>query len=154
MVMFPPVVTGGMGGAATGSVGVAGGSTGTATFPGAGSTHGGWEEEDMSYPGSGSGSRQGTGGFDYQGKPYDPMLNDPMAVSAETHGDFWEDDIDYSETVSYEGVDTKAGAQAKTMTPPITAAVAATATTASVDGIWSPFAAVVLARGLPVLVDC
>lgn len=64
--------------------------------------------------GSGSGSRQGTGGFDYQGKPYDPMLNDPMAVSAETHGDFWEDDIDYSETVSYEGVDTKAGAQAKT----------------------------------------
>ncbi len=44
---------------------------------------------------SGSGSRQGTGGFDYQGKPYDPMLNDPMAVSAETHGDFWEDDIDY-----------------------------------------------------------
>ena len=37
-----------------------------------------------------------------------------MAVSAETHGDFWEDDIDYSETVSYEGVDTRAGAQAKT----------------------------------------
>ena len=114
MVMFPPVVTGGMGGAATGSVGVAGGSTGTATFPGAGSTHGGWEEEDMSYPGSGSGSRQGTGGFDYQGKPYDPMLNDPMAVSAETHGDFWEDDMDYSETVNYEGVDTSTGAQAKT----------------------------------------
>ncbi len=49
MVMFPPVVTGEWG-AATGSVGVAGGSTGTATFPGAGSTHGGWEEEDMSYP--------------------------------------------------------------------------------------------------------
>ncbi len=34
--------------------------------------------------------------------------------SVQTHGDFWEDDIDYSETVSYEGVDTKAGAQAKT----------------------------------------
>lgn len=50
-------------GAATGSVGVAGGSTGTATFPGAGSTHGGWEEEDMSYPGSGSGSRQGPEGL-------------------------------------------------------------------------------------------
>ncbi|EIA5058423.1 hypothetical protein K7M62_003565 [Salmonella enterica] len=53
MVMIPPVVTGGIGGAATGSVGVAGGSTGTATFPGAGRSHGGWEEEDMSYPGAG-----------------------------------------------------------------------------------------------------
>ncbi len=112
MVMIPPVVTGGVGGATTGSVGVAGGSTGTATFPGSGS-HGGWEDEDMSYPGGRAQSRS-QGGFDYQGKPYDPMLNDPMAVSAETHGDFWEDDIDYSETVSYEGVDTKAGAQAKT----------------------------------------
>lgn len=60
MVMFPPVVTGGMGGAATGSVGVAGGSTGTATFPGAGSTHGGWEEEDMSYPGQVVGRVRGT----------------------------------------------------------------------------------------------
>ena len=47
-------------------------------------------------------------------KTYDPILNDPMAVSAETHGDFWEDDMDYSETVSYEGVETRAGAQAKT----------------------------------------
>ncbi|QLP22185.1 Tox-REase-5 domain-containing protein [Enterobacter roggenkampii] len=37
-----------------------------------------------------------------------------MAVSAETHGDFWEDDMDYSETVSYEGEDAKAGGQAKT----------------------------------------
>jgi hypothetical protein len=37
-----------------------------------------------------------------------------MAFSAETHGDFWEDDMDHSETVSYEGVETKAGAQAKT----------------------------------------
>lgn len=113
MVMFPPVVTGGMGGVATGSVGVASGSTGTATFPGAGSPHGGWEEEDMSFPGSGSGARQGNGGFDYQGKQYDPILNEPMAVSSETHGDFWEDNMDYSETVSYEGVDAKAGAQAK-----------------------------------------
>ena len=113
MVMFPPVVTGGMGGAATGSVGAAGGVSGASTFPGSG-RHGGWEDDDMSYPGSGSGSRQGNGGFDYQGKPYDPMLNDPMAVSAEMHGDFWEDDMDYSETVSYEGVDTSTGAQAKT----------------------------------------
>ncbi|WP_352444641.1 Tox-REase-5 domain-containing protein [Citrobacter sedlakii] len=114
MVMIPPVINGGMGGAAAGSAGAAGGATGTSTFPGAGGSHGGWEDEDMSYPGSGNGSRQGTGGFDYQGKPYDPMLNGPMAVSAETHGDFWEDDMDYSETVSYEGVDTKASAQAKT----------------------------------------
>jgi hypothetical protein len=89
---------------ATGSVGVASGSTGTATFPGAGSPHGGWEEEDMSFPGSGSGARQGNGGFDYQGEQYDPILNEPMAVSSEMHGDFWEDDMDYSETVSYEGV--------------------------------------------------
>ncbi|WP_284973153.1 Tox-REase-5 domain-containing protein [Atlantibacter hermannii] len=36
-----------------------------------------------------------------------------MAVSAETHGDYWEDDMDYSETVSYEGVEVRAGAQAK-----------------------------------------
>ncbi|MCK7230499.1 hypothetical protein L8P27_22175, partial [Enterobacter asburiae] len=61
MVMFPPVVTGGMGGAATGSVGAAGGVSGASTFPGSG-RHGGWEEDDMSYPGSGSGSRQGNGG--------------------------------------------------------------------------------------------
>ncbi|MFU0919527.1 Tox-REase-5 domain-containing protein [Kluyvera sichuanensis] len=107
------VMIGGMGGAAAGSVGAAGGATGTSTFPGAGGSHGGWEDEDMSYPDSGSGPRQGNGGFDYQGKPYDPILNDPMAVSAETHGDFWEDDMDYSEAVSYEGVDAKAGAQAK-----------------------------------------
>ncbi|EBP3771268.1 hypothetical protein T041_07780 [Salmonella enterica subsp. arizonae] len=97
MVMIPPVVTGGIGGAATGSVGVAGGSTGTATFPGAGNAQSRSQE-----------------GFDYRGKQYDPVLNEPMAVSAETHGDFWEDDMDYSEAVSYEGINTKAGVQAKT----------------------------------------
>lgn len=107
------VVYGGMGGAAAGSVGAAGRSTGTSMFPGTGSSHGGWEDEDMSYPDSGSGSRQGNGGFDYQGKQYDLILNEPMAVSAETHGDYWEDDMDYSETVSYEGVELRAGAQAK-----------------------------------------
>lgn len=53
-------------------------------------------------------------GFDYRGKQYDPVLNEPIAVSAETHGDFWEDDMDYSEAVSYEGINTKAGVQAKT----------------------------------------
>ncbi|EPM1947978.1 hypothetical protein ACTL4O_000210 [Salmonella enterica] len=47
-------------------------------------------------------------------RQYDPVLNEPMAVSAETHGDFWEDDMDYSEAVSYEGINTKAGVQAKT----------------------------------------
>jgi len=107
------VVYGGMGGAAAGSVGAAGRLTGTSMFPGTGSSHGGWEDEDMSYPDSGSGSRQGNGRFDYQGKQYDPVLNEPMAVSAETHGDYWEDDMDYSETVSYEGVEVRAGAQAK-----------------------------------------
>ncbi|MCK6977988.1 Tox-REase-5 domain-containing protein [Enterobacter roggenkampii] len=112
MIMILPGA--GMGGAATGSVGVAGGSTGTATFPGAGSRDGGWEDEDMSYPGSGSAQSTKQGGFEYQGKQYDPILNEPMAVSAETHGDFWEDDMDYSETVSYEGEDAKAGGQAKT----------------------------------------
>lgn len=106
MVMIPPVVIGGTGGAA---VGMAGSAGGTSTFPGAGS-HGGWEDDDI-YPVNRSGN---PGGFDYQGKQYDPVLNEPMAVGAETHGDFWEDDMDYSETVSYEGVDTRAGAQAKT----------------------------------------
>ncbi|ENH4881562.1 hypothetical protein ABV508_003223, partial [Salmonella enterica] len=103
-----------IGGAATGSVGVAGGSTGTATFPGAGRSHGGREEEDMSYPGAGNAQSRSQEGFDYRGKQYDPVLNEPMAVSAETHGDFWEDDMDYSEAVSYEGINTKAGVQAKT----------------------------------------
>ena len=37
---------GGMGGAATGSVGVAVGATGASTFPGSGS-HGQWEDEDL-----------------------------------------------------------------------------------------------------------
>ena len=91
---------------------MAGSTNSPSTFPGAGN-HGGWEDEDMSV-GSGRTQSRNQGGFDYQGKPYDPILNDPMAVSAETHGDFWEDDMDYSETVSYEGVDTRAGAQAKT----------------------------------------
>lgn len=114
MVMIPPVITGGMGGAVTGSVGVAGGTSGTARFPGVGSGHGGWENEDMSYPGSGGAQSRSQGGFDYQGKQYDPILNEPMAVSAETHGDFWEDDLDHSETVSYEGIETRAGTQTKT----------------------------------------
>lgn len=111
MVMI--LTGGGIGGGATGSVGVAGRAMGASTFPGAGSSHGGWEDEDMSYPGGRAQSRS-QGGFDYQGKQYDLILNEPMAISAETHGDFWEDDMDYSETVSYEGVETKAGAQAKT----------------------------------------
>ena len=76
MVMIPPVITGGIGGAATGSVGVAGGSSGTATFPGSGS-HVGWEDDDMSYPGSGGTQSRNHGGFDYQGKPYDPTLGRP-----------------------------------------------------------------------------
>jgi hypothetical protein len=42
-----------------------------------------------------------------------------MAVSAETHGDFWEDDMDYSETVSYEGEDAKAGDRRKRMIRPV-----------------------------------
>lgn len=111
MVMIPPVVTGGMGGAAAGSIGVAGGSTSASTFPGSGN-HGGWGDDDISVPTESSSSVNG--GFTYKGKGYDPILQEPMAVSAETHGDFWEDDMDYSETVSYEGVDTKTGAQAKT----------------------------------------
>ncbi|MCT9846339.1 restriction endonuclease fold toxin 5 domain-containing protein [Leclercia adecarboxylata ATCC 23216 = NBRC 102595] len=112
MVMIPPVVTGGMGGASAASIGMAGSSSGSSTFPGAVS-HDGWEDDGTSY-GSGSAHSRTHGGFDYQGKQYDPLLNDPMTVSAETHGDFWEDDMDYSETVSYEGVGTSAGAQAKT----------------------------------------
>lgn len=112
MVMIPPVITGGMGGATAGSIGMAGSAGSSSIFPGAVS-HGGWEDDDM-YAGSGSAQSRNPGGFDYQGKPYAPGLNDSMAVSAETHGDFWEDDMDYSETVSYEGAGTSTGAQAKT----------------------------------------
>lgn len=114
MVMISSVIYGSMGGSVAGSVGAAGRTTGTSTFPGTGSNHGGWEDEDMSYPGSRGAQSRIHGGFDYQGKQYDPILNEPVAVSAETHGDYWEDDMDYSETVSYEGVEVRAGAQAKT----------------------------------------
>jgi hypothetical protein len=41
-------------------------------------------------------------GFTYQGKADDPILKEPMVVSAETHADFWEDDMDYSESVIHE----------------------------------------------------
>lgn len=113
MVMFPPVmppvVLGG--GATAGSVGMAGGSTRSSTFPGTGN-QGNWED-DGAYSGSGRSRPTRNSGFDYQGKPYDPSLHEPMVVSAETHGDFWEDDMDYSESVSYEGIDTKAEAQTK-----------------------------------------
>ncbi|KMK01259.1 hypothetical protein ABW08_24115, partial [Pluralibacter gergoviae] len=62
-----------------------------------------------------SGARAGgSGGFTYQGKPYDPALNEPMVVSAETHGDFWEDDMDHTEAVSYEGIEINAGARSET----------------------------------------
>lgn len=99
-------------GAAAGSVGAAGGAVGSSSHPGMGND-GVWDD-DMSYPDSGNAQFQHNGGFDYQGKPYDPILDEPMVVSAETHGDYWEDDMDYSESVSYEGVDTKTGAQTKT----------------------------------------
>lgn len=112
MVMIPPVITGGTGGAAAGSAGMAGSASGASGFPGAGN-HGGWEDDDMS-AGAGSAHSRNSGGFDYQGKQYDSVLNDPMTVSAEMHGGFWEDDMDYSETVSYEGIETRTGAQAKT----------------------------------------
>lgn len=102
-----------IGGGMAGSAGAAGGAVGSSPYPGT-QSGGGWEDDDMSYPDSGNARSQSNGGFDYQGKPYDPDLNEPMVVSAETHGDYWEDDMDYSESVSYEGVETKAGAQAKT----------------------------------------
>ena len=44
----------------------------------------------MSTPAGGSSS--GNSGFTYQGKKYDSILQEPMIVSTETHGDFWEDD--------------------------------------------------------------
>ena len=43
-----------------------------------------------------------------QGKLFDPILTQPMAVSAETHADFWEDDMDYSESVVTDGSETRA----------------------------------------------
>ncbi|HDS1116401.1 TPA: hypothetical protein QDZ58_003289, partial [Pluralibacter gergoviae] len=45
---------------------------------------------------------------------YDPALDDPMEVSAETHDDFWEDDMDHTEAVSYEGIEIKTGARSET----------------------------------------
>ncbi|WP_417313469.1 Tox-REase-5 domain-containing protein [Enterobacter sp.] len=114
MVMIPPVMSGGSIGTMAGSVGRAGSTTGVATFPGSGGHQGDWESDDMSYPGSAGRQSSSNGGFDYQGKQYDPILNEPMLVSSETHGDYWEDEIDYSETVSYEGIDSSAGMQAKT----------------------------------------
>lgn len=48
MVMIPPVLAGGTGTAAAGSVGAAGSATGTSTFPGA-ESHGGWEADDIFY---------------------------------------------------------------------------------------------------------
>jgi len=102
-----------IGGGMAGSAGAASGAIGSSTSSGM-QRGGGWEGDDMPYPDSGNTCSQSNGGFDYQGKPYDPILNDPMIVSAETHGDFWEDDMDYSETVSYEGIDTKANVQTKT----------------------------------------
>lgn len=101
----------GVGGAAAGSVGMAGGATGRTIFPGAGSNDN-WDEDDMSYPDSGSAQSQSNGGFTYQGKAYDPILQEPMEVNAEMYADFWEDDMDYSESVSYESADAKTGVQA------------------------------------------
>ncbi|AVR04441.1 Tox-REase-5 domain-containing protein [Pluralibacter gergoviae] len=103
----------GTGGSAAGSVGAAGGAVGAPRYPGAKSDSG-WDDDDMSDP-SFSGARAGGGGgFTYQGKPYDPALNEPMVVSAETHGDFWEDDMDHTEAVSYEGIEINAGARSET----------------------------------------
>ncbi|EGT5205384.1 TPA: hypothetical protein JD203_11955 [Cronobacter sakazakii] len=53
-------------------------------------------------------------GFIYQGKANDMILNEPMIVSSETHADFWEDDMDYSETVSTENTKTQTSAQTET----------------------------------------
>ncbi|ELQ6240932.1 Tox-REase-5 domain-containing protein [Cronobacter sakazakii] len=53
-------------------------------------------------------------GFIYQGKANDMILNEPMVVSSETHADFWEDDMDYSETVSTENTKTQTSAQTET----------------------------------------
>lgn len=100
-------------GTTAGSAGAAGGAVGSSPYPGMGN-NGDWEDEGMSDLSLGGARVSSNGGFDYQGKPYDPTLYDPMVVSVETHGDYWEDDMDYSETVSYEGVDTRAGTQAKT----------------------------------------
>ncbi|HID4047209.1 TPA: Tox-REase-5 domain-containing protein [Pluralibacter gergoviae] len=102
----------GTGSSAAGSVGTAGGAVGAPRYPGA-KSDGGWDDDmpDPSFSGARAG---GSGGFTYQGKPYDPALDDPMEVSAETHGDFWEDDMDHTEAVSYEGVEIKTGARSGT----------------------------------------
>lgn len=104
--MVGTVIGGGIAGSA-GAAGGAIGSRGSSTSK----NNGGWDDDDMSTPAGGSSS--GNSGFTYQGKKYDSILQEPMIVSAETHGDFWEDDMDYSEAVSYEGVDSKECGQDK-----------------------------------------
>jgi hypothetical protein len=94
MVMIPPVNVGGMAGAAT-----AAGAAGAAGYPGMHRKPP--SQDDDAGWNIGAGSKT-SGGFTYQGKAYDPILNEPMQVSAEMHGDFWEDDLDYSESVSYD----------------------------------------------------
>ncbi|ECY4958271.1 hypothetical protein AVA86_10270 [Salmonella enterica subsp. enterica serovar Livingstone] len=88
------------------SVYEAGRSTDSSIYTGMGDNDW-WEDDDMSWPDTGSPQTSDESGYDYQGKPYDPALNEPMEVSAETHGDFWEDDIDYTETVTYDSTNTK-----------------------------------------------
>jgi hypothetical protein len=61
-------------------------------------------DDDYSYGGR---SNTPSSGFTYQGKAYDPILNEPMVVEAEIHGDFWEDDMDHSEAVSYENIQSR-----------------------------------------------
>ncbi|ELY4469841.1 hypothetical protein SMZ68_004187, partial [Cronobacter sakazakii] len=59
-------------------------------------------------------SEKSISGFIYQGKANDMILNEPMIVSSKTHADFWEDDMDYSETVSTENTKNQTSAQTQT----------------------------------------
>lgn len=116
MVMIPPVWAPAGGGAAAGSVGAAGSTAGASTFPGV-NEGGTWENDGSWETSADAGGTRGApdnGGFTYQGKEYDPILNQPMEANAETQEGYWEDDIEYSESVTYDETQSKASTQAKT----------------------------------------
>ncbi|GJL42779.1 MULTISPECIES: Tox-REase-5 domain-containing protein [Enterobacter cloacae complex] len=106
MVMFPINPTG-----MAGMAGAAGGAIGASSYPGAQRAPAPWDSDDGSW--GASRSQSPYSGFTWQGKRYDPILNQPMEVSAEMHGNYWEDDMDYSESVTYEDVGCKTTITAK-----------------------------------------
>jgi len=125
MAMFPPLSGGGTGsGAMAGSAAMADRASGVGDRGGI-SQGGGWNDEPVDDSGPRNATRDGSRsgirgipadnhGFTEQGRLYDPILKEPMTVSAETHGEFWEDDMDYTESLTMDSTGEKATSQPKT----------------------------------------